>query len=214
MLEADGIQLEFSGRKILHDIYIKCDKGKITALLGRNGTGKSCLMQIIYGSLPCEKSVRINNTSQYEAYKRPDLLRYLPQFNFIPNGLLLKDVFRHYALDYSLFEKRFPEFSSKYKTSVGSLSGGERRMIEIYAILKCKSQFAMLDEPFTHLNPLQIEKVKNLMLEEKLHKGLLITDHMFREVIEISDNIYVLANMKTHLTKSIQEIEKLGYVKL
>jgi ABC-type cobalamin/Fe3+-siderophores transport system ATPase subunit len=83
-LQADSIRLEFDGRVILSDIYIKCETGKITGLLGRNGQGKSCLMKIIYGDLSCEKSVRFDNVSQYEAFKRPDLLLYLPQFNFIP----------------------------------------------------------------------------------------------------------------------------------
>ena len=49
------------------------------------------------------------------------------------------------------------------------------------------------------------------MLEEKKHKGLLITDHMYQHVIDISDNLYVLSNGKTHLTKSIDEVERLGY---
>lgn len=69
----------------------------------------------------------------------------------------------------------------------------------------------MLDEPFTHLNPIQIEKAKELMLEEKKHKGLLITDHMYQHIIDVSDNLYVLSNGKTHLTKSIDEVERLGY---
>jgi ABC-type lipopolysaccharide export system ATPase subunit len=213
-LEADGIQLEFDGRKILSSIYIKCETGKITGLLGRNGQGKSCLMQIIYGSLPCEKSVRFDNVSQMEAFKHPDLLLYLPQFNFIPAGLSLKRIFSDFELDYSCFEKKFPEFESKYKSSVSSFSGGERRLIELYVIVKKKSQFSMLDEPFTHLNPLQIEKVKELLHEEKNSKGLLITDHMFRHITEVSTDIYVLVNGKTHLTRTEEEIETLGYARL
>jgi ABC-type sugar transport system ATPase subunit len=68
-LEADSIQLEFNGRRILSDIYLKCETGRITGLLGRNGEGKSCLMQIIYGTLACEKSVRIDGVSALSAYK-------------------------------------------------------------------------------------------------------------------------------------------------
>jgi ABC-type lipopolysaccharide export system ATPase subunit len=213
-LEADSIQLEFNGRKILSDIYLKCETGKITGLLGRNGQGKSCLMKIIYGSLNCEKSVRFNNVSEYGVFKRPDILLYLPQFNIIPKRFSLKRIFKDFELDYSSFEKRFSEFVSRYKSSISSLSGGERRMIEVYIIVKSKSQFAMLDEPFTHLNPIQIEKMKELLLEEKENKGLLITDHMFRHIINICDNLYVLANGKTHLIKNQEEIETLGYARL
>lgn len=213
-MEVDGIQLEYNGRKILSDIYLKCETGKITGLLGRNGQGKSCLMKIIYGSLKCEKSVRFDNIIQYEAFKRPDLLRYLPQFNFIPKALSLKRVFSDFNLDYPAFANRFPEFKESYSKPFRILSGGERKLVELYVIVKSKSQFAMLDEPFTHLNPVQIEKAQAFLLEEKENKGLLITDHMYRHITQICDNLYVLLNGKTHLIKSLEEIETLGYARL
>ena len=68
----------------------------------------------------------------------------------------------------------------------------------------------MLDEPFTHLNPAQVDKIKELLIEEKNNKGILITDHMYQNVIDISEVLYVLANGKIHLTNSLQEIETLG----
>jgi ABC-type lipopolysaccharide export system ATPase subunit len=68
----------------------------------------------------------------------------------------------------------------------------------------------MLNESFTHLSPIQIEKVKDLLLEEKTNKGLLITDHMHRQVLDICDDLYVLTNGKTHLAKNIKDIEALG----
>lgn len=214
ILEADGIELEFYGRKILSSVYLKCETGKITGLLGRNGQGKSCLMNIIYGSLVCEKSVRFDHVPQKAPFRRPDLLLYLPQFNFIPGRFSLKRVFKDFELSYSVFEQQFPEFASKYSTALGSLSGGERRLVELYVILKTRSQFALLDEPFTHLNPIQIEKVKELMREEKKQKGLLITDHMYKHVVDVCDNLYVLANGRTHLTGSMEDIERLGYAKV
>ncbi len=210
-LEADSIQLKFGERKILSDIYLKCETGKITGLLGRNGQGKSCLMKIIYGTLECEKSVRFDNHSQKEAFKRTDLLLYLPQFNFIPKSLSLKRVFQDFNVDFKPFVDMFPEFETKFKTSISNLSGGGQRLVELYVIVKSKSQFVMLDEPFTHLSPIQIEKVKELLLEEKTNKGLLITDHMYRQVLDICDNLYVLADGKTYLTNSVDDIEKLGY---
>ncbi len=213
-LEADGIELAFDGRKILSSVYLKCETGKITGLLGRNGQGKTCLMKIIYGSLPCEKSVRFDQVAYPEAYKQPNLLRYLPQFNFIPKSLSLKRVFRDFELDYSVFGKIFPEFVSKYTTVVGNLSGGENRLVELYVILKSRSLFAILDEPFTHLNPIQIDKVKELLQEEKKYKGLLITDHMYQHIVDVCDNLYILSNGKTHLTKNREDIETLGYARL
>jgi ABC-type lipopolysaccharide export system ATPase subunit len=209
-LEVDSVQLAFNGKRILSDIYLKCETGKITGLLGRNGQGKSCLMKIIYGSLPCDKSVRFDSIAHFDAFKRPDLLLYLPQFHFIPPRLTLTRIFNDFELDYSTFAKRFPEFSANYHTAINSLSGGGRRLVEIYTIVKAKSQFAMLDEPFTHLNPVQVEKVKEFLLEEKSNKGLFITDHMFRHVIAICDHINLLTNGKTHLVKTIEEIETLA----
>lgn len=212
IFEADGIILEFGSRKILSDIYIKCETGEITGFLGRNGQGKTCLMNIIYGSLkPKDKSIRFDNTTIFQAFKRPDLITYLPQNNFIPTHLSLKRIFSDYNLDYNEFENIFPEFNPQHNSILKNLSGGERRLIEVYIIIKSKSQFSMLDEPFSHLMPVQIEKIIDLLSIEKLKKGFLITDHMFRYVIELSDQLYVLSNGKTHFIKDIEDIERLGY---
>lgn len=213
--EADGIILEFGTRRILSNIYFKCETGKITGILGRNGQGKTCLMNIVYGSLnPESKSIRFDNTSIFQAFKRPDLLTYLPQFNFIPSSLSLKRIFSDFNLDYKIFENFFPEFKTKHNVIIKNLSGGQRRLVEVYAILKSNSKFSMLDEPFSHLMPLQIEKVMEILKVEKQNKGFLITDHMFRHVTDICDNLYVLTDGKTYLTKDISDIEKLGYARL
>ena len=212
-LEVESIQLGFNDRKILSDIYLRSETGKITGLLGRNGSGKSCLMKIIYGTLKSEKSVRFDNVTQHAAFKRSGLILYLPQFNFIPKGLSLKRIFKDFDLEYSYFEKRYPEFSSRYNSSIDCLSGGERRLIELYIIVKSKSYFALLDEPFTHLSPIQIEKTKELLLEVKSNKGLVVTDHLFTHVTDICDSLYILKDGKTHLSKGFEDIERLGYAK-
>jgi ABC-type lipopolysaccharide export system ATPase subunit len=160
-LEVDSVFLEFGNRKILSDIYLKCETDKIIGLLGRNGNGKTSLMNIIYGNLNCNsKSIRFDDETNLEAYKNPDLLMYLPQFNFIPKGLSLKRIFKDYELNFEDFENLFPFYQSKYKSSFQSLSGGQRRIIEIYIISKSKTQFVILDEPFSHLSPIQIEQIK------------------------------------------------------
>ncbi|NCI47892.1 ATP-binding cassette domain-containing protein [Sediminibacterium soli] len=212
-LEADGIQLAFGDRKILSDIYIRSETGKITGLLGRNGEGKSCLMKIIYGNLSCEKSVRINNQSLPQAFSIPHRLRYLPQFNFIPQTLTLKRIFEDFELDFAAFTGRFPEFASKYTASLASLPGGGIRLVELYAIAKSSSDFVMLDEPFTHLSPLQTEKAKELLSEEKRNKGIIVTDHMYRPVLDICDNLYLLVNGTTRPVRDLSDIETYGYAK-
>jgi len=214
-LEADGIQLDFGLRRILSDVYLKCETGKITGLLGRNGQGKSCLMNVILGTLNSSiNSVRFDGNVTRNVAKRPDLLLYLPQFNFIPKSLKVKQIFDDFQLSYPDFENRFPEFKEKYDSKVSHLSGGQWRTVEIYIIAKTPSLFAMLDEPFTHLNPIQIDKIKEFLLEEKANKGFLITDHMYQHLLDVSDTVYLLKDGKTHLTKSIQDLDDLGYVRL
>lgn len=214
-LEADSILLDFGEKRILSSIYLKCETGEITGILGRNGEGKTCLMNIVYGNISStSRSIRFDNVTIFQAFKHPDLLTYLPQFNFIPSHLSLRRLFSDFELDFEVFENMFPEFGEKDNTTIGSLSGGQKRLVEVYVIIKSNSQFSMLDEPFSHLSPLQIEKVCELLQEEKKRKGFLITDHMFRRVVDISDNLYVLSNGTIHLTKDLTDIEKFGYARL
>lgn len=198
LLAADGIQLEFGLRPILSDIHIQCRTGKITGLLGRNGAGKTSLMRIIYGDLACSsRSVKIDDRAIPQPYTKPDLMRYLPQFNFIPGSLTLARVFMDFNLEFRDLEKRFPEFRPSHRSRIKELSGGERRLISIYIVSRSPSQFVMLDEPFTLLSPLQVEKIKTLLEEEKQNKGILITDHLQEHILDISDEIYTLADGKT-----------------
>jgi len=84
-LEVDSIILEFGTKRVLQDVYLKNETEKITGILGRNGTGKTCLMNIIYGELETnEKSVRINGEAILNGYRNPYNFRYLPQFSYIP----------------------------------------------------------------------------------------------------------------------------------
>lgn len=213
-LELDDIQLSFGNRRILSNIYMRCEGNTIIGLLGRNGQGKSCLMQIIFGSLSAEsKSIRFNNRSVPEAYKQPSLINYLPQFNFIPKGLTLRSVFRDFNLPFEAFESQFPEFNNRSAAKMKQLSGGERRLVELYLIVSAATSFSMLDEPFTHLNPIQIEKVKAFLLQEKSKKGIIITDHMFAHVLDICDTTYLLSDGKCHRIEAQQEIVDLGYVR-
>jgi ABC-type lipopolysaccharide export system ATPase subunit len=172
-------------------------------------------MNIVYGSLQnSSKSVRFDGTPIIEAFNRPDLLTYLPQFNFIPSGLTLKRVFQDFKISLAELEEHFPEFNGKSEAKVKHLSGGQRRLIEVYVIIKSKAQFSMLDEPFSHIMPLHINRIKEILAVEKLNKGFCITDHMYRELIDICDSLYVLADGKTHLTSSIRDIERLGYARV
>lgn len=213
-LEADGILLSYGSRKILKDIYIQCHTGKITGLLGRNGHGKTSLLNIISGNLKAQsRSVRFDDQSIFEAFKRPDLLTYLPQFNFVPSALTLSRIFKDFDVDFSLFTKEFSEFKEQANQKFGKLSGGQRRLAEVYLIIKSKSKFSLLDEPFSQLMPLHIGKIKTIISNERERKGFIITDHLYQEVVEMSDALYLLKEGKTHLITSALGLVSLGYVK-
>lgn len=214
-LEVDSVQLQFGKREILSDVYLKCETGKITGLLGRNGTGKSSLMNIIFGSLePAHKSVRFDGQSMPKAYQHHELLSYLPQYNYIPAHLTLSRVFSDFNLEFAPFEKYFPEFSQQHRSKIIQLSGGQRRLVETYVLIKSKSEFVMLDEPFSHLSPLMIASIKELIREEQPNKGFLISDHMYREVVELANDLYVLAEEKVYLITELADLERLGYARL
>lgn len=213
ILEIDSVILEFGAKRVLQDVYLKSETGNITGLLGRNGTGKSCLMRILFGELnPDNKSVRINGKALISAYRSPHDLKYLPQGRFIPKSLTIKRIFKDFVLDFSDFTDLFPELTKYYMSALGRLSGGERRIIEIYTILASATKFCLLDEPFSHVMPVHVEAIKKLIIREKENKGIVITDHLWQHIVGICDNLYVINNGQTYLTKSIQDIERLGYI--
>ncbi|MGY5353623.1 ATP-binding cassette domain-containing protein [Wenyingzhuangia sp. IMCC45467] len=214
ILEIDSVLLKFKSTVILNNVYLKSETGIITGLLGRNGTGKSSLMKIIYGEIiPDDKSIRINNSSLFKSARSPKDIRYLPQNKFIPMYLTVQRLLKDFNLDFSDLTSFFPEFQKHYKSKLKNLSGGERRIIEIYLILVSKTKFCMLDEPFSQVMPVHIETIKKLIIREKQNKGIIITDHMYEHITEISDSLYVINNGKTHLTNSIKDLQKLGYIR-
>src|SRR5476651_396524 len=94
VLKVDSIQLEFDGRKILQDVYLSCSKGEIVGLLGRNGSGKSSLLRIIFGLLtPAYKYVSINDEFVDKGYLN-NRIAYLPQQNYLPGGIQIKKLAR------------------------------------------------------------------------------------------------------------------------
>ncbi len=210
-LEVDSVILEFDTKRVLQDVFLKTETGKTTGILGRNGTGKSCLMKIIFGELQTtNKSIRLDGRAIFDT--KPETLRYLPQFNFIPKYLKTKRIFKDFNLDFSRFIEYFPEFKKYYNSKVKTLSGGEIRILEIYSILASKTKFCMLDEPFSQVMPVHVDTIKKIISEEKKNKGIIITDHLYEHIIDICDNIYLILNGKTYLTRDRNDLIKLGYI--
>ncbi|NRD22978.1 ABC transporter ATP-binding protein [Winogradskyella litoriviva] len=213
IFELDNVELYFKNKRILNGIYLKAETGKVTAILGRNGCGKSSLLSIAFGTLqPKYKLVRLNSKPLLKPLYKTEIAKYLPQYNFLPNDLKLSFIFKLFQLDWSLFIQKFKVFSSFKHYKIKTLSGGERRIIETYIILKTKSSIIFLDEPFSHLSPLHIELVKQLIAEEKKDKIIIISDHMYQHIIEVSDTIYLLKNGTTKKIEQLTELEDYKYL--
>ena len=120
ILEIDNVELYFKDKTILNGIYLKAETGKVTGILGSNGCGKSCLLQIIFGSLkPKYKLVRIDREPILKPLYQTNLVKYLPQYSLIPKNLTLKHIVKIYEVDWLEFEKTFEEFNTFeiYKSS-------------------------------------------------------------------------------------------------
>lgn len=124
----------------------------------------------------------------------------------------LKKVFKLFKINWSEFSSQFQDFSHFATHKFRNLSGGQRRLIETYIILKSASKIVLLDEPFSHLAPLHIERIKALITNEKQHKAIIITDHMYQHIIEASDSIYLLKNGSTKQIKNLTELEDYKYL--
>lgn len=212
-LEVDNVELYFKDKCILNGIYLKAETGKITGILGSNGSGKSCLLNIIFGSLQSKyKLIRIDGKPITSALYKTKLASFLPQFNFTPDRAKLKTVFKLLKIDWNDFVAEFESFSSYKNKRFNRLSGGERRVIETYLVLKGKNKIALLDEPFSHLSPLHVQKIIGLISEEKHEKIIIITDHMYKNVINTSDNLYLIKNRCSKPINDLKELETYNYV--
>ena len=214
IFELDNVELYFKNKRILNGIYLKAETGVITGILGRNGSGKSSLLNILFGNLKSKyKSVRIDNIPIQEPLYQTKLVKYLPQFHFAPNRMKLKTALKLYNLNWNAFINVFGTFSKYESYRFSKLSGSERRLIEIYLVLKSDSKLVLLDEPFTHLAPKHIEAIKTLIVEATNHKAIVITGHMYKHIIDLTDTFYLLQNGCTQKTDTLSLLRDYNYLK-
>ncbi|MCH7525777.1 MAG: ABC transporter ATP-binding protein, partial [Bacteroidetes bacterium] len=113
ILEIDNVELYFKDKTILKGVYLKAETGKVTGILGSNGSGKSCLLEIIFGSLkPKYKLIRIDGSPLLKPLFKTKFVKFLPQYHFIPNVIKLKNVFKLYNVDWNTFVDEVIEFSA------------------------------------------------------------------------------------------------------
>ncbi|MEZ5015911.1 MAG: ATP-binding cassette domain-containing protein [Flavipsychrobacter sp.] len=207
ILEADSVMLRFGDRAILSDIYLKSETGRITGLVGNNGSGKSSLMKVIFGVLHAEcKSVRVDGKYLAQPYLVPDAVNYLPQQNFLPQTATVNKICRQYEVSLVGFKQSF-DVAIKGSDHVADLHGSTRRLLELFLLIKRPTKFTLLDEPFTHLSPILVQQLQMLLLEEKRHKGFVLTDHNFHSLKHIADDLYFLNNGVLKHRNDVENIE-------
>ncbi|MFD0793978.1 ATP-binding cassette domain-containing protein [Mucilaginibacter litoreus] len=213
VLKVDSVELAFGNRKILQDVYLSCRQGEIVGLLGRNGCGKSSLLKIIFGVLSCNyKHVSINDNYIVKGYYN-NRIAYLPQHNYLPGEIKIKDLAP--VLVDPLFWAEFSDHSI-YKTTSNStpseLSGGQLRQLETLMIIYSRADFILLDEPFTHITPVMVDEFKHIIKRCAAKKGIIVTDHQYYNILDISDRIILIKDGCTkHITDN-QELVTYGYL--
>lgn len=213
-LEFDSVELAFNGRPILSNIYMACEPGDIVGLLGRNGAGKSCLLQIVFGSRNAtHKSVRINGQHLTGNYIGKKLVAYLPQDSFLQPYLTVYEHLKWFGMA-SYDRLGFPDtLLPALHQKPYELSGGMKRMLELILILNSPAPFCLLDEPFTGLAPVQVENAKALIRTATTHgKGVVITDHLHHHIRDISTKLYLLGEGSLYPVKDETELQRRGYL--
>lgn len=213
-LRVDSVRKHFGTRTILNDVFISCKKGEIVGLFGRNGSGKSSLLKIISGILSAEfKYVTIDGQRADNSLYKRGVIRYLPSVPFLPGHLMIKDVISSFCVS-SMVPFVFEIDAIRpmlYKKSK-QLSGGESRMVEILIMLYSGAEYLLFDEPFNGIEPIYIEKVKELIQSHSKEKGFIIIDHDYRNVLDISTSTILLKDGATKRVKDVQELAALGYL--
>jgi lipopolysaccharide export system ATP-binding protein len=213
-LEVDSIRKSFGDKQVLTDIALKCLPGDILGLLGRNGTGKSTLLKIIFGTLFTDyKFIRINDEILNQPFKSKNKIAYLPQDNFLPKNITVNKAVEIYSDDSD--RKRFLDdevLSRVTDMKIGNLSGGESRYLEVKLLLNLDSIFVLLDEPFNGVSPIHVELIKTMILKKSSQKGIILTDHDYRNVLDVANKFYLLFDGGLKSIKTKQDLIDWGYV--
>ena len=213
-LIADSIRKSFGDKQVLTDIALSCRPGDIIGLLGRNGTGKSTLLKIIFGTLYTDnKFITINDEILTKPFKSKNKIAYLPQDNFLPKNITVNKVVEIYSCE--IDQNKFFEddvLSKVTGTKIRNLSGGESRYLEVKLLLNLNSAFVLLDEPFNGISPLQIELIKAMILNKSAKRGIILTDHDYRNVLDVSNKNYLLFDGGLKPVKTKQDLINWGYV--
>lgn len=220
-LTARNLVKIYKQRKVVDDVSLEVNKGEIVGLLGPNGAGKTTSFYMITGIIrPNAGSVICNgeDITSYPMYKRANLgIGYLAQEPSVFRNLTVEDNIRavlemkQYSKEKQkqIVEKLLEEFKLMhvYKSLGYSLSGGERRRVEIARTIANNPSFILLDEPFAGVDPIAVEDIQQSILYlQKRGLGILITDHSVRETLNITEKAYIMAEGKVIISGTPREI--------
>ncbi len=221
-LTVKNIRKEYSGREVVSDVSFEVKTGEIVGLLGPNGAGKTTCFYIACGLIRADKGqvfIGNNKVSKLPMHKRSKLgLGYLPQEPSIFRKLSVEDnIMAVLELNHNLNEDQrnhkleglLAEFNIEHIRHIEglSLSGGERRRVEIARSLAMEPRFILLDEPFAGVDPISVGDIQQIIYHLKDKGiGVLITDHNYREMLDTCDHSYVLHDGKIIAKGGKQEI--------
>lgn len=210
-LTARTLVKSFNERRVVNQVNLEVFPGEIVGLLGPNGAGKTTIFYMIVGLIdPDEGEVfldnqRISGMPMYQRARRG--VSYLPQEASVFRRLTVEEnlmgVLELMPGDYTGRKERVEELMedlniTQIRRSKGyTLSGGERRRVEIARALATSPTFILLDEPFAGIDPIVVNEIQNIVghLKER-GIGVLLTDHNVREALQISDRAYIISEGK------------------
>ena len=213
-LHIDSLTKSFDEKKILRDICISCETGKVVGLLGRNGTGKSTLLKIIFGTEKGDSQfIRVDDRVLQNQTDRKRRIAYLPQHFFLPKDIKIKKLIPLFC-NKENSEKLFESDLIKpfLNETCRNFSGGERKVVEALLIIYSDSKFILLDEPFNGLSPKMTAEMQKIIKEQSKQKGIIISDHRYQEVLDISDEIYLLSNSYLKQIEDLKELQQYNYL--
>lgn len=216
LLTVTDLNKSYGKKVILKDINLDCKVGEIIGIFGRNGTGKSTLLKLIFGTVIAD-SILIEINSEIIPQRKvisSKKIGYLPQDTFLPKEQRVREIIPMFFPNGEEQDKIFysPQVSSFEKIKVGKLSLGQLRYLELLIIGSLNHKFLMLDEPFSMIEPIYKDVIKGLLLELKKSKGIILTDHYYNDVLEITDKNFVIKDAKKIEIKDRNDLVKYEYL--
>ena len=222
-LRVENLRKSYKSKSILRDINLTLSRGEVVALLGPNGAGKTTCFYSIAGLINADSgTIKIDgkDITGLPMYRRALMgIGYLPQEASIFRGLtvegnlnaVLEISIKDHAERRKKLDSLLAEFSITHirQASALSLSGGERRRVEIARCLAIKPTYILLDEPFAGVDPIAVNEIRSLVSHLKNRDiGVLITDHNVRETLEIVDRAYILHDGNVLMSGSPADVVK------